>query len=212
MRYKPIIKSIEEIDTATILERFKRDAAFSYMQNLKESMPKFYTLKLDSFPSDTVSNILKKDLLKFPSVTRVEIFAKTYNKIYHTLKLLKFVITVFTIFIAIISLLLIKKQMRIWTYEHQERMFVMNLFGASFWKKSAVLYKMAVMDSITASFCTAVIFFIFDKIPIAVGALAELNIKVPPFNILTEGGMLLGIALVISIVSTTLAMMRVKQA
>ncbi|MDR2635701.1 MAG: hypothetical protein LBC08_02600, partial [Campylobacteraceae bacterium] len=35
MRYKPIIKSIEEIDTATILERFKRDAAFSYMQNLK---------------------------------------------------------------------------------------------------------------------------------------------------------------------------------
>jgi cell division transport system permease protein len=211
IKYKPIIKSIEEIDTTTVLERFKNDMAFSYMENLKESMPKFYTLKLERFPSDTIANSLKNDLLKYPSVTRVEIFAKTYNKIYHILKLLNFIVSVFTVFITIISLLLITKQMRIWTYEHQERIFVMNLFGASFWRKSAVLYKMAITDSVIAAFCTTVIFYIFDKIPIAVSALSQLNIKAPPFNVLAEGGTLFGIALIISIVSTTLAMMKVKQ-
>ncbi|MDR0762308.1 MAG: ABC transporter permease [Campylobacteraceae bacterium] len=212
IKYKPIIKSVDEIDTTVVLERFKNDTAFSYIENIKESMPKFYTLKLERFPSDTIANSLKNDLLKYPSITRVEIFAKTYNKIYHILKLLNFIVSVFTVFIAVISLLLITKQMRIWTYEHQERMFVMNLFGASFWRKSAVLYKMAVIDSVTAAFCTAVIFYIFDKIPITVNTLEQLSIKAPSFDILTEGGILFGIALVISIVSATLAMMKVKQA
>ncbi|MDR1976284.1 MAG: ABC transporter permease [Campylobacteraceae bacterium] len=207
IKYKPIIKSVEEIDTATVLERFKN----SYMEALKESMPKFYTLKLERFPTSSVINSLKNDLLKYPAVTRVEIFAKTYNKIYHILKLLNLIVSIFAVFIATVSLLLITKQMRIWTYEHQERMFVMNLFGASYWRKSAVLYKMAVTDSFIASLITSAIFFLFDKIPISVNALAELNIKAPAFNILTEGGALLCIALVISIISTTLAMMKVKQ-
>jgi cell division transport system permease protein len=211
IKYKPIIKSVKEIDTTTVLGRFKNDAAFLYMESLKESMPKFYTLKLEHFPSDTIANSLKNDLLKYPSVTRVEIFAKTYNKIYYILKLLNFVVSVFTVFIAVISLLLITKQMRIWTYEHQERMFVMNLFGASFFKKSAVLYKMAVMDSVIAAFCAAMIFFMINKIPIIVNTLSELNINVPSFSILTEGGILFGIALIISVVSTTLAMTKVKQ-
>ncbi|MDR2080990.1 MAG: ABC transporter permease [Campylobacteraceae bacterium] len=209
--YKSIIKSVEIIDTENILARFKNDVTLQHMEAVKESMPKFYTLKLDRFPSSSVANSLKNDLLKYPSITKVEIFAKTYNKIYHMLKLLNFIVTVFAFFIVITSLLLIIKQMRIWTYEHQERMFVMNLFGASYWRKSAVLYKMAVTDSFLASFGTAVIFYILDKIPTAASALTELNIAVPHFNILIEGGMLFGIALVISIISTTLAMMKVKQ-
>jgi cell division transport system permease protein len=211
IKFKPIIKSVEEIDTADVLARFKNDVAIQYMDALKESMPKFYTLKLDRFPSSSIISSLKNDLVQYPSITRVEIFAKTYNKIYHMLKLVNFIITVFAVFIVIISLLLITRQMRIWTYEHQERMFVMNLFGASYWRKSAVLYKMAVTDSFLASFCAAVIFFMIDKIPIAADALSELNINVPSFNLFTEGGTLFGIALVISIVSTTLAMMKVKQ-
>ncbi|MDR0666214.1 MAG: ABC transporter permease [Campylobacteraceae bacterium] len=211
IKYKPIIKSVEEIDTENVLTRVKDNIAYRHAQTLKESMPNFYTLKLERFPSSNIADSLKNDLLKYPSITRVEIFAKTYNKIYRMLNLLNFVVTVFAAFITIISLLLITKQMRIWTYEHQERMFVMNLFGASFFKKSAILYKMAITDSIIAASCTAAIFYLIDKISIAVGALAELDIYVPSFNILSEGGILLGIALVISIVSTTLAMMKVKQ-
>ncbi|MDR2790596.1 MAG: hypothetical protein LBB59_06445 [Campylobacteraceae bacterium] len=211
IEYKPVIKSIEIIDLENTLSRFKDDVTLQHMEAIKESMPKFYTLKLDRFPSASIANSLKNDLLKYPSITKVEIFAKTYNKIYHMLKLLDFIVTVFAIFIVITSLLLIVKQMRIWTYEHQERMFVMNLFGASYWRKSAVLYKMAVTDSFLASFGAAVIFFLLDKAPTAANALRELNIAVPHFNIFMEGSILLGIALVISIVSTTLAMMKVKQ-
>ncbi|MDR1613972.1 MAG: hypothetical protein LBS26_00170 [Campylobacteraceae bacterium] len=211
IKFKPIIKSVEEIDTANVLARFKNDIALQYMDTLKESMPKFYTLKLNRFPTSSIISSLKNELVQYPSITRVEIFAKTYSKIYHMLKLLNFIITIFAVFIVIISLLLITRQMRIWSYEHQERMFVMNLFGASYWRKSAVLYKMAVIDSFLASFCTAAIFFMIDKIPIAVNTLSELNINIPSFNMFTEGSILLGIALVISIVSTTLAMMKVKQ-
>ncbi|MDR2100250.1 MAG: hypothetical protein LBP40_05430 [Campylobacteraceae bacterium] len=211
INYRQIIKSVEEIDIDNVLSRFKDDITIQHMESLKESMPKFYTLKLNRFPSASIANSLKNDLLQYQSITKVEIFAKTYNKIYHMLKLLNFIVSVFVVFVVIISLLLIVKQMRIWTYEHQERMFVMNLFGASYWRKSAALYKMAVTDSLLASFGAAAVFYIFDKIPSAVNALSELNINIPHFNIFMDGSILLGIALVISIISTTLAMMKVKQ-
>ncbi|MDR0408551.1 MAG: ABC transporter permease [Campylobacteraceae bacterium] len=211
LKQKPIIKSISELDTADVLNRLKNDVSLSNIELLQKSMPKFYTLKLNRFPSSSVSDSLKKDLLDINSITKVEIFAKTYNKIYYVLKLMNFVVCVFVIFAAITSLLLVLKQMQIWTYEHQDRMFVMNLFGASFWTKSAVLYKSAVADSFLAVILTIIIFIFINNLQLIEDIFQELNVSVPSFAIYEDGVILLIISLIISIVSTTIAMLKVKK-
>ncbi|MDR2341922.1 MAG: ABC transporter permease [Campylobacteraceae bacterium] len=211
LKQKPIIKSVTELDISEVLSRLKNEISLSNIELLQKSMPRFYTLKLDKFPSINVSNSLKKDLLKIGSITKVEIFAKTYNKIYYVLKLMNFIVLIFVVFAAIVSLLLILKQTQIWTYEHQERIFVMNLFGASFWTKSAVLYKSAVIDSFVAVFLTIAVFVLADKIIFIRNIFEELGISAPKFVLYENGIILLVISLFISIFSTTVAMSKVRR-
>ncbi|MDR1284873.1 MAG: ABC transporter permease [Campylobacteraceae bacterium] len=211
LRQKPIIKSINELDTAEVLNRLKNDVSLSNVELLQKSMPKFYTLKLDRFPSSSVSSSLRKDLLKINSITKVEIFAKTYNKIYYVLKLMNFIVSVFVVFAAVTSLLLVLKQMQIWIYEHQERIFVMNLFGASFWTKSAVLYRSAIVDSLLAVLLTIATFILIDNLEFTQDIFKELGIDAPSFVLHENGAVLLVISLVISIISTTIAMLKVKK-
>jgi cell division transport system permease protein len=211
MKQKPIIKSIAKLDTTNILGRLTSEVSLSNIELLQKSMPRFYTLKLDKFPSSSVSNSLKNDLLKTASISKVEIFAKTYNKIYYVLRLMNFIVSIFVAFAAVTSLLLVLKQTQIWTYEHQERIFVMNLFGASFWTKSSVLYRSAVIDSILAVFLTIIIFILIKNLPFMQDIFDELGITIPDFIIYKDGVILFVISLVISIVSTTLAMFKVKR-
>jgi cell division transport system permease protein len=206
-----MVKSITELDTTEVLSRLKNDVSLSNIELLQKSMPKFYTLKLDKFPSSSVSNLLKKELLNISSITKVEVFAKTYNKIYYVLKLMKSIVCVFVAFVAVTSLLLVLKQTQIWTYEHQERISVMNLFGASFWTKSAVLYKSAVMDSIIAVLLTVGVFTLMDNLAFVQSIFEELSINVPNFILHENGVILLVISLFVSIISTTIAMLKVKK-
>jgi cell division transport system permease protein len=210
MREKPIIKSIEELNPDSVLNRLKSDISLPNMELLQKAMPKFYTIKLDRFPSSSLSSSLRNDLLKKQSITKVEDFAKTYNKIYYVLKLMNFIVCVFVVFVAITALLLVAKQMQIWTYEHQERMYVMNLFGASLWKKSAPLYKSATIDSLLAAFLTICVFVVISELPYMQNIFAELGINAPKFLIYKEGVILFGIALLIAIVSATLAIFKVR--
>ncbi|MDR1460657.1 MAG: ABC transporter permease [Campylobacteraceae bacterium] len=211
LKQKQIIKSMSELDTAEVLSRLKNDVSLSNIDLLQKSMPKFYTLKLSKFPNSSVSDSLKRDLLKIKSITKVEIFAKTYNKIYYVLRLMKFIVAIFVVFAALTSLLLVLKQMQIWTYEHQERIFVMNLFGASFWTKSAVLYKSAVADSFLAALLTIMTFVLINSLEFTQSIFKELGIDAPNFILYENGAVLLAISLIVSVVSTTVAMLKVKR-
>jgi cell division transport system permease protein len=211
LKQKSIIKSINELDTTEVLSRLKNDVSLANIDLLQKSMPKFYTLKLDRFPSSSISNSLKNDLLNIKSVTKVEIFAKTYNKIYYVLKLMNFIVSVFVVFATVTSLLLMLKQTQIWTYEHQERISVMNLFGASFYTKSAVLYRSAIIDSFLAVFLTIVIFIFINDLTFVRNVFEELGINAPKFTLYKDGIALIIIAISISMVSTTIAMFKVKR-
>jgi cell division transport system permease protein len=211
IKEKPIIKSIEELNPDSILDRLKSDISLPNMELLQKAMPKFYTIKLDKFPSSSVANSLKNDLLKKPSITQVEVFAKTYNKIYYVLKLMNFIITIFVLCVAVTSLLLVEKQMQIWTYEHSERIYIMDLFGASLWKKSAPLYKSAMLDSLLAAFLSICVFVAISELPYMQNVFAQLGINAPKFLIYKEGAFLVGSALFIAIASATLAIFKVRR-
>ena len=202
------IKSVDEIDSSNIISKFNENNIVQNISFLKEAMPNFYNIKLNTFPTTSVANNLKKQLLGHDNIDKVEIFSKTYDKVYKVLQLLHIVVLFFTCIVCLISVLLIFKQLRIWIYEHEERVSIMTLFGAPFWTKSASLYKMVIIDSILAAFLANILFLFYSKSGYLQKLLLEINIDFPNFDIFKDGAILLLISFIFAIFSTTYTVIR----
>ena len=204
------IKSIKEISSKKILDRLKGNISSKNISLLKVALPKFYSIKLKSFPDLKEIEEIKNKLLKTKMVKKVETFAKTHTKVYRVFVLLKSVSFLFSAFILIVSLLLMFKQMRIWLLEHKERMTIMSLFGAPFWMKSAMLYRLAIVDSFVSTVLVSIVYIILPNIEKAKEFTTSLNIKIPEFDIIQDGGLLLGISLVFSLFIVSLVIRKMN--
>jgi cell division transport system permease protein len=205
------IQTVEEVSPKVVLDRLKDDISTQNLSLLQLALPKFYSLKLDIFPSSSQLAKIRSDLEKLESVSKVETFAKTYDKIHRILRITKSMAYVFTALIFVISLLLMLKQMRIWVLEHKERMDIMTLFGAPFWMKSAVLYRLAIVDSIVSTVVVVAFFYVAPSVP-EIGHIArEIDVIIPSIDPLKEGGLLLGISLFFALVSVSMVMLKVKR-
>lgn len=204
-------KSLKLMSTKKVLQKLQGDISSKNISLLQVALPKFYSLKLNSFPSSTRLKQIQKRLENYPPVTKVETFTKTHDKIYKIFVIAKITAYIFTGFIFVISLLLILKQMRIWVYEHKERMDIMTLFGAPFWMKSAILYKIVIIDSIIATCVVVGVFYFIPYMDIFKEMFEGLEILLPSISIFSEGGFLLLVALFFAIFSVSLVMLRIKK-
>lgn len=193
------IKSIKEISSKKILDRLKGNISSKNISLLKIALPKFYSMKLESFPSVKEIERIKKKLLKSGLVTKVETFSKTHNRVYRMFQALKNIASIFSIFILVISVLLMFKQMKIWLLEHKDRMSVMALFGAPFWMKSAVLYRLVIVDSFISTSLVAIAFTLFPHMEKTTAFAKSMNITIPTFDMIKDTGILLGVSLVFSL-------------
>lgn len=205
------IKSIKEISSQKILDRLKGNISSKNISLLKIALPKFYSIKLKSFPDIEEIKRIKNKLLKSGLVTKVETFSKTHDKIYRMFESLKNTAFVFSVFIVIISVLLMFKQMRIWLLEHRDRMAVMTMFGAPFWMKSAVLYRLVIVDSFISTFFVALTFIFVPKIEKINSFAQNMDIKIPKFDVVNDSGILLGIALVFSLFIVSLVIRKMNR-
>ena len=78
----PKISSISEISTAGITERLKGKISQNAFAELSKNLPKFYSVKLESFPDTAQLAKIEQDLKSIGSLTRVEIFKKTHDEIF----------------------------------------------------------------------------------------------------------------------------------
>ncbi len=193
------IKSIEEISSKKILDRLKGNISSKNIALLKIALPKFYSLKLKSFPSITEIERIKQKLLKSGLVSKVETFSKTHDKIYRMFESLKNIAFITSVFIVIISVLLMFKQMKIWLLEHRERMSIMTLFGASSWMKSAVLYRLVIVDSFISTFLVGITFVILPQLTKINEFSKTMDVVIPKFDLIKDTGILLGISLLFSL-------------
>jgi len=193
------IKSIEEISSKKILDRLKGNISSKNISLLRTALPKFYSIKLESFPTAKEIERIEKKLLKSGLITKVETFSKTHNKIYKMFQSLKSIVFLFSIFILIISVLLMFKQMRIWLLEHKERMAIMTFFGAPFWMKSAALYRLAIVNSFISTILVSVIFIMLPRIEKIETFVSSMDIVMVKFDLLKDAGILLGVSLVFSL-------------
>ena len=206
----PYISSIIEIKKDKYISRLKNDISRADLTYLKATLPKFYSIKLIKLPTDKELKIISDDIKRYKGIKKVETFKQTFNKFHQFLNFAKNASNLFAVFIFFISLLLILKQMEIWTLEHQNRMYVMGLFGAPFWMKSASLYKSVVIDAFISAILVGLLFYFMpdfidiDKIK------SDLTLDLNNFRFFSDTFRLILSSLIISVISVTITILRQK--
>jgi cell division transport system permease protein len=107
--------------------------------------------------------------------------------------------------------MLIVKQMEIWSLEHHRRMYIMGLFGAPYWMKSASLYKSVIIDALISAILVAIVFLLLPNIANLNSIKNDLGIDLSNFNFFTDLFKLVVIALLISVVSVTTIILKQKK-
>ena len=204
-------KSFEILDPKDLINRLKNDISDRNLKLLRDSLPNFYSLKLNLLPTQNELNIIKNQLLSIDGVIKVETLAKTHDKVYSLLTLVKFVFWFFLFIIILLSFVLFLKQMRIWLFEHTERIEIMCLFGAPFWFRSFMLYKVVLVDCLIA-FVILLLFFtqIFDLFFVK-ESLNSSDISLPEINFVLHLSLIFLATLFVCLLCVNSVMFKVKR-
>lgn len=194
----PLLSQIEVLSPDAVIEKLNSGIEKKNIELLKLTLPKFYKLKLSHYPSPDEINNLTKALLRNTSIMKVETFSKSHDTTYKLLLLFKTVISVFAFSVAIVTVLLISKELKIWQFKHNERMSIMALFGAPTWLRSAVLFRLSIVDALIAS---ALVFILFSYISATEWVTQEfenIGIKIVMFDPISDFAVLLAVAVTLS--------------
>jgi len=195
------ISKIEQIDVKDSLVNIQKQLKNFDINKIKAKLPYFYKLHFKKYPTPYEISILEKSLLKNPNIKRVESFRQNQNQTYNLLLMIKLIASIFMIIILFISFLLIIKQLEVWKFEHSERMYIMELFGAPFWFRSAILLKLAIIDSIVSiGFIFIIIEYILNS-NMYQNLLKQLQINIE-LNIFQDLSIFFAISLCISLIAT----------
>jgi cell division transport system permease protein len=171
----PEIKNIKPIKINSYIEKLKSNFPNIDFKNIK--FPYFYSIKLKTLPSPSRLKEIENSLYALPYIKRVLTYRSSQTKIYNLLFLLKILSNLFMVIIAVLGFLLIVKQLEVWKFEHSERMYIMELFGAPFWFKGAAIFKISFIDSFISFLITAGIIYYFSNSIIFKEIIKDLSIE-----------------------------------
>lgn len=152
------ISTSEKIKRENIVSEIAKGVSQSSSKEILSSLPYFYNVGLDAYLHTSGLEKIKKDLEANKNIKKVETFGSSYSSAYRLFSFIKFTLKLFIVFMGVVSLFLIIKQMEIWKYAHKQRMQVMEIFGAPLMLRSGVLFKVAIVDAFIATILTSVIF------------------------------------------------------
>ncbi len=152
------ISASEKIKRENIVSEIAKGVSQSSSKEILSSLPYFYNVGLDAYLHTSGLEKIKKDLEADENIKKVETFGSSYSSNYRLFSFIKFTLKLFIVFMAVVSLFLIIKQMEIWKYAHKQRMQVMEIFGAPLMLRSGVLFKVAIADAFIATILTSAIF------------------------------------------------------
>jgi len=199
MSFNTLISEVEELEPDGVIKRLNKTMDVKNIELLKLTLPKFYKLHLKRFPTPKEVKILTKNLLANNGITKVEDFSSNHDTTYKMLLLFKNVISIFAITIIVVTTLLIFKELRIWQYQHSERMSIMGLFGAPVWLRSAVLFRLAITDAIVATFIVFILFTYLAQDSFILAKLLDIGVSVVIFDQINDSLVLLFTAISLSV-------------
>ena len=201
LKQEEIIKKIsqattlEEIQPDSVIQKLNNGISKKNMELLKVTLPKFYKLHVRTYPSPEELAQITQTLLAMKYVSKVETFENTHNDTYRLLVLFKTVVSVFALCVLVVTVLLIFKELKIWQFQHNERMSIMALFGAPVWLRSAVLFRLAIVDAIIASVIAFVGFSTIASDVWIQEQFSTMGIKVEVFDTLHDFLVMFGISM-----------------
>jgi len=170
------ISSISEIKRKNILTEISKDLNEKSTNQIMQALPYFYNIGLDEYLHTSELDTIKKNLESDENIKKVETFGSAYSSSYRLFSFIKFTLKIFISFMGLISLFLIIKQMEVWKYAHKERMRIMEIFGASLFLRSGVLFKIAIIDAFVATLLTS-LGFLFVKYQWAINSGIDMMIE-----------------------------------
>jgi cell division transport system permease protein len=206
-----LIKQVDKLSPNSVIKKLNSGISKQNIELLKLTLPKFYKLQLKYYPSPSELEKLTKSLLKVDSIEKVETFSKTHDTTYKLLLLFKTVVSVFALTVIIVTILLIFKELRIWQFQHNERMSIMGLFGAPVWLRSAVLFRLAIVDALVASALAFLIFSYFSSMSWVEEQFNNIGIEVVVFDKIYDFLLMLGVAVSVSMLLATFIVLGHKE-
>ncbi len=206
-----IIKDIQQINVDKSIKKIDSTLDEKNIEFLKLTLPKFYKVILKKYPLPSEIEKLKKKLFENKSVTKIEDFKSSYEQTYKLLLLFYDVVSVFSFLIVVITVLLILKELRIWQFSHKERMNIMGLFGAPRWLSSAVLFRLAIVDAVLSSLLVYFSFLYIQGADFIKEQFESIGISVTLVSGFEDFGVMLGVALSISLALAVLIVITHKE-
>ncbi|MCK5293622.1 MAG: cell division protein FtsX [Arcobacteraceae bacterium] len=167
VKYLPSVdfKEIIHLKREQILDDLKSDLSKGSFELLQKRLPYFYTLHLNQFPTSSVLKNIKKDLEKLSGIKSVETFSKDHDNIYSLLLLIKIIVSTLFISIIIFTFLIMINQVKIWFYEHKERLDIIKLHGGSIYYGAKPIIRIAILSSLfSSSLVVGMIYFIKENL------------------------------------------------
>ena len=159
------VKNIEQINRKKIIDEVKDNLSKNSISLLNKKLPFFYKIYLDDFPTTQKLKEIRKELKEYKSVNKVETFSNDHNKIYSLLVLVEDIVFILFIVVLLLSLLLLSKQIKIWFFEHNQRITIIQLHGGSLLYASKPILKTILLSALTSSIVVIIaLYFIANNL------------------------------------------------
>ena len=159
------VEKIITLKNDEIINNIKSNLSTTSIDLLRKKLPHFYKIKLEVFPTTSELDTIKNQLYQNKNIRKVEIFSKKHNSIYLLLLLLSQISLILFSIITIFAVIIISKQIRIWFYEHHEKITILKLHGASILYSSSTILKYAIFSSlISFGIVSGIFIYLIDNI------------------------------------------------
>lgn len=145
------IEKIVAVPKESIIASYKDKISPESLQLLQARLPFFYQVYFSSFPTTGEIEKIKIDLLTHQNITKVEAFSQNHDQISSLLSFSNNITMILFSIVAIAALIILKNQIKIWFYEHNEKLYIMHLHGAGLLHSASSIIKLAFISSIIAT-------------------------------------------------------------
>lgn len=165
------VKEIDPLSREKIIKSVKDNLSDNSIDLLQKKLPYFYKIYLTQFPTSQKLEQIRKELLTISNIEKVETFSNDHNKLYSLLVLTQNIIFILFSAVLLLSILLLSKQIKIWFFEHNERISIIQLHGGSLLYSSVPIVKVMIMSAFFSSIISSIILIV---------VISNLNLIVDP--------------------------------
>ncbi len=194
------IKTLEQLNNNKLISKLKDKLSPRSIELLNQKLPYFYKIYLNNFPTTFRLNSITKQLQEIPSITKVETFSKDHNQVYSIITNSENIINILFAIIVLFGLLILSKHIKIWVYEHNEKISIMRLHGASILYCAKPIINIAILSAIFSSaVVVALTYYILNNFKFAIIVRFDLDFL-----------QIIALAFIISITTVLLVLFRHK--